>query len=385
MSLELSNSNQLDEDFSNYTLADGASIRRNWSAGKTIVPNRLPGGDRLEDEFGGSARYPRFSEMDEFRDGIPAKIESVGDTDYAYTPYGYTTSKSYSNAEGEEYSNFRFLGIGKRSKKQEERRQRRKDIRAGKIDSKTRHALKKFSPPFIAMRTSVLSLMRLNVVGIASAFADMKATGTDKWNQILTKWYNMGGSKKSFEKAVQKGKRKKKRFLKLVQKFRRNRNKSGFDGKDEVYDIQQYCAADGNNAAKAANAILLASGAMTVLSAAIAALPNPSGTTQAVGAWAGTGAAGFGAMGGIIRAFAKDAGASDDDVKSIPENEEPKDPPIPDDDKKLDKIVDDVVTTDDDGNKLKILGLPKNAFYIGLGVVVLIGGFFIYKKFIAKK
>ena len=32
----------------------------------------------------------------------------------------------------------------------------------------------------------------------------------------------------------------------------------------------------------------------------------------------------------------------------------------------------------------KIMGIPKTGFYIGLGVLVILGGYFGYKKFIAK-
>ena len=38
-----------------------------------------------------------------------------------------------------------------------------------------------------------------------------------------------------------------------------------------------------------------------------------------------------------------------------------------------------------DDSSDKIMGIPKTGFYIGLGVLVILGGYFGYKKFIAKK
>jgi hypothetical protein len=62
------------------------------------------------------------------------------------------------------------------------------------------------------------------------------------------------------------------------------------------------------------------------------------------------------------------------------------------------KLSDSEPTTDDSGTTTgrmkapetpitddKILGMPKTVFYIGLGVVALVGGIIVYKKFIAKK
>jgi hypothetical protein len=380
MNLDLINGDRLDEDFSYYaTVSDGRVNRNRKPRIISVVPSGLPSGDRLEDEFGASANYPRFDDMNDFTEGIPAKVISVGDTDYEYTPYGYTTQKK-PVGKVEEYSNFKFLGIGKLSKKQEERRKRAKEIKEGKRDSKIRHSISKFNPAFMTMRTAILSLIRLNVLGIASAFSEMKDTGTDKYGQIKSKWYNWGGSKKSWDKAVSKGRKKKKLFEKLVE----GKGKRGFDSS---YDLDEFANAAGAGNAKAAKSLLKASSGLGVIAGIIASIPTPSPAMQITGGWVGAGAAGLGALGGIIKTFAKDAGASDKDVADVPENADPPEPPTPPDDQ-IEKIAKDVVSTDDDGNKVggeDILGMPATVFYIGVGVIAIVGGYFVYKKFIAKK
>jgi hypothetical protein len=62
----------------------------------------LPQGERLEDDFGGSARYPSYDEMRNFKEPVVPNIYSVGDNVYESTPYGYYLSANgdyyYSNA-----------------------------------------------------------------------------------------------------------------------------------------------------------------------------------------------------------------------------------------------------------------------------------------------
>ena len=60
------------------------------------------------------------------------------------------------------------------------------------------------------------------------------------------------------------------------------------------------------------------------------------------------------------------------------------------DDKSKGLGLDDTGLDSTDGNKTmgdddKILGIPKTAFWIGVSAIALIGGFLVYKKFIAKK
>jgi hypothetical protein len=88
MALDLTNTNKLDQSFSN--LVD-------------YVPTLLPQGDRLEDSFGGSARYPAFDEMNNFRNPVVPNYFMAGNEVYESTPYGYYLSANgdyyYSNAE----------------------------------------------------------------------------------------------------------------------------------------------------------------------------------------------------------------------------------------------------------------------------------------------
>jgi alpha-galactosidase/6-phospho-beta-glucosidase family protein len=152
MSLDLSNSNKLDDDFSNYIMVGVGTIQR----------KKRP--------------YPRFSEMNTFNDGIPAKIESVADTDYEYTPYGYTTDRVYEKPR-EEYSNFRLFGIGEESEKQKERREKRKEKKEERKDKRKSakderrkmpfgkrfvNIANKYNPAVAVPRTSALTSIRLN-------------------------------------------------------------------------------------------------------------------------------------------------------------------------------------------------------------------------------
>lgn len=374
MSLDLTNSNQLDDDFSNYVIVGVGTINRNKPYAKNIIPNRLPSGDRLEDEFGGSARYPRFSEMNDFRDGIPAKIASVGDTDYEYTPYGYNTDRVYEKPEIFANSTGNSSDRKKtRKEKKESRKKRRKDIKEGNLDSKSRHSIAKFNPALATMRGSMISVIQLNVLGMADALNDMKQTGTPRWEQLKTKWYNWGGSKKMWEKAVSKGKGKKPKFKNILEKHKKN----NFDG-------QEYYGAEGKGMQDASKAILYTSAGLAVITPILALIP----ATQPASVYTGSAGAGFGAMGGIFKGFAKDSGLSDEDVNKIPETADIPEPPAPTDEKQLEKVADDAERSDDEGNIVEgdtILGIPQTAFYIGLGAIALVGGFLIYKKLIAKK
>jgi uncharacterized membrane protein len=98
-------------------------------------------------------------------------------------------------------------------------------------------------------------------------------------------------------------------------------------------------------------------------------------------------------MGAILKGFAKDNGATDQQIANIPEKEVSA-PPIPSDPKELEKLVEKSEATDD-GEKSakeissenissdKFLGMPKavgiTVVAVG-GLALLVGGYFLIKK-----
>ena len=407
MALDLTNTNKLDQSFSN--LVD-------------YVPTLLPQGDRLEDSFGGSARYPAFDEMNNFRNPVVPNYFRAGNEVYESTPYGYYLSDKFasmdanesissitdedissfidaeidmSTADGEEYSNFRVLGIGKLSEKQKKRREnirkKLKDLgnniknsKAGTFvgdklgGGKAVHAVNKFNPVFVTMRGSMLSVLKKNVVGMADAMAIIKEKSPNKrWEEVMQKWWMFGGEKAKFDKAVMKGKGKKPLFKDVIEKFQK---KKGFDG--------EYSNSEGSE--KAAKAVLITSALLGVATPILATIP----AAQPASIYTGSAAGGFGAMGGIFKGFAKDEGLSDKEISEsgVPDKEI-ENAPVPSNEKELEKVTKDIQKNEDAGvsddgkgsEKLDdtFLGMPKAigiTVAIVSGLALVVGGIFLVKK-----
>ena len=248
------------------------------------------------------------------------------------------------------------------------------------------HAVNKLNPAFVVMRGAVLSIINLNMVGISDAMDKVK--GSKKhWDEILQKWWMWGGEKSKFDKAVSKGKGKKPVFKDLIEKFQK---KKGFDG--------EYSYVDGEtDAQKAGKAVLIASSLLGVASTVLGLVPEPSGATKAAAIWTGAGGGAFGAMGGILKSFAKEQGVPPEQVNQIPETADIPNAPLPTDAKELEKINKEIEANakagvEDDGSGSeelerksgKILGIPKTPFWIGVSVLGIVAGIVIYKKFIKK-
>ena len=295
----------------------------------------------------------------------------------------------------EDFSNFRFLGIGKESEAQKKRREKLKkkisdagkNIKEGikdagknvkeKLDGgKGVHAFNKVNPPFVALRGSLLAMINLNLFGIATNFYQIKSDSNQKyWNDILQKFWMWGGDKDKFSKAVEKGKNKKQLAKDIIDKL--SAKKYGFDS---------YNYADGKGAENAGIALSVIAG----LGGATAVVLATNPATVEIAPFVGAGSAGLGAMTPIFKAFAKSKGASDkelnkaeeisptvtdEQLKKIAENIKDKVTPYVDENNESDTEIDDD----------KILGMPKG-LAIGLGIAVLaIGVFVVYKKFISKK
>jgi hypothetical protein len=442
--MDLSNSNMLDDSFSNFASSKNGRI-------KTIYPTALPSGDRLEDEFGGSASYPSFNEMLPLSTLVEPMIIDAGFGNmYESTPYGYYLKPdSYSNFVCDEISSFTtdeeyasFIGdhleyvgqmysndemyseakgrlkawVQKQGDKAKEVVQNVKstakdvtrDIKKGfqnvkseigkgfenvksgvkkgfdnvknwvkenTKDGKALHHLNKVNPAFIAMRGAIIGLLEKNVVGIATSFAAIKEKGANRYEEVQEKWYKWGGDKKRFDEAVQSGRNKKKLFLDIVLKAK---GKKGFDG--------EYYYAEGEEEKNPAKMVMLAASSLGALSGVLASIPSPDPATKGVAAWTGVGGAGIGALGGIMKSFAKDMGASEEELAEIPENPDPKDSELPTDEeqlKALQKSIESEESTtlsskemeDDD----KILGMSKPLFFTLTGILVVGGGFLAYK------
>jgi hypothetical protein len=289
----------------------------------------------------------------------------------------------------EEYSNFRLFGIGKETEGQKKRKAKRKE-KFNKIKEKLNntkigkfvgdklgggvavHAVNKFNPAFIATRGAALSILNNNVVGMADAMSIAKEDKPN-WEEILQKWWMWGGDKSKFDKAVSKGKGKKPLFKDVIQKLNK---KKGFDG------AYSYANADTQKKEKAADVVILASTLIGVTGAALAT----GGVI--VAPYVTGGAVVFGTMAKILKKVAKNKGATDEELNEIPEATDLPNAEQPKDAKELERINKEIEANlkagiEDDGLERKsgkILGIPKTAFWIGIGALTLISGFFIYKN-----
>lgn len=221
------------------------------------------------------------------------------------------------------------------------------------------HAVNKFNPAFVIVRGSVLAMLNENMVGISSALSHVKSDN-EHWEKLQQKWWMIGGEKDAWDKAIDKGKNKKKLFKNLFDKHKKHSADGVVDG--------NYNAADGDGEEKSpADAIITASAGIATLAGVLAVQPEPvlSKTTAAVVA---SGAGVFGSMGGILKSFAKKNGAVD--VNDVPETPDLPDAPAPTDDKTLDKVANEMDKTDENGNKVDANGNPIGFFKKNMGIII---------------
>lgn len=180
------------------------------------------------------------------------------------------------------------------------------------------HALNKVNPAIITLRGAMLGVIDLNVVGIASAYKLVEESkNKEHWNEMLNKWWLMGGEKKLFAKAVNKHYQKKHLFEDLFDK------KHGHH-----YEFEQAFEHAESNPGKA---IAKAGVAITTVGGLIAAAggENPAGgeVQDAIGGYVGLAGGLITALGASMAKSAKEQGATDKDLKDIkitPFNPEPK-------------------------------------------------------------
>lgn len=270
------------------------------------------------------------------------------------------------------YSNFRLFGIGKPTQKQIERKavrverraDEKKEFRQGNLGAKLKvigRKLVRVNPVVAPMRAGALAGIRLNIFGIAirlyPAFltpeqARAKKISVDAiepakraWAKVSKKWKSIGGNVTVLENTIKGAWNKP--ILKWTKK-NKARVANGVDGNEYEYEFEY------NNV----------TGAEEVASAISIGLPI---------------------LTGIIALIKETKKNPLDKANPDLENVEVPEPTMSEEE--LDSLAkkdaeNDVLNDDSDD---KILGMPKTAFWIGVGAIALIGGFIVYKKFIAKK
>lgn len=289
----------------------------------------------------------------------------MSNNNHFFEPQMFSNTEFY-NFGGEEYSNISSKRKARKDKRKEKLDNFKEKIHDKTGDGKAIHSVNKFNPAFVTMRGSVLSILSNNIVGMASALADMKSKSQEDWEKVMQKWWKWGGEKAKFDKAMIKGSKKKALFKDLVEKVQKR--KKGFDG--------SYSSADGKGSEVAGTSLLVASSLLAAATPILAI--NPATAPAAI--WTSSGAGAFASMGGIFKSFAKKQGAKEDELSKIPETKDIPDAPLPTDEKELEKIA------DDSEGKNEIFGIEKKTFWIGTGVAIsLIAiGTLAYFKFIKK-
>ena len=208
----------------------------------------------------------------------------------------------------------------------------------------------------VAMRGAFLSILDLNLVGIASAFSLIKdAVDKSHWEKIKHKWWMWGGEKKHLDSAVDKGKNKKHLFEELLEGKHKKENESSNAAGDTT------TTATTGSSSNAGETVAKAAAGLGTISGVLLALPDPSATTKAVATYTATGAGAFGALSPILKSFSSQNGASASDLSSIPS--------APTGQTNPDNVQIDTSTG-------QIAGIPKTYFYrgviglLGLGVII---------------
>jgi hypothetical protein len=258
----------------------------------------------------------------------------------------------------EGYSNFQIFGIGKPSAKQIERResrelrkaQEREEFQSGNLLDKLKVAGRKvirFNPASAAMRGGALAGIRLNIFGIATrlypAFltteqARAKKISVDSiqpakkaWGKVSNFWIKVGGNTTTLQQAISGAWNKP--VFKWTKKAKARVANNGVDGDfNNVTGVEE-----------AASAITVGLPFLTAIVSLIKETKkNPFQT-------------------------------SNPDLENVQLPEQTVTP------EELERFAQQ---TDEDD---KILGIPKVAFWIGVGVITLVGGYLVYKKVTAKK
>lgn len=216
------------------------------------------------------------------------------------------------------------------------------------------HYAQKVNPAMLAARGAFRSILELNLFSITKALSLVKDKNKKRWDELLQKWWMMGGEKGEFDKLIEKKKNRDPFGQKFADKF----NKSGIDG--------GYSNAGGESAVKIIKGATLATSAAATI---LGSIPEPSGATKAAAGYVGIGSAVLQAMSGILKGAVADGGG---DTTGMPDG---KDIPPPTEQELADAAKLALEEEKKEKNK-KIL------IYSGVGVAVLglaIGAYFFFK------
>ncbi len=155
------------------------------------------------------------------------------------------------------------------------------------------HYAQKVNPTMISVRGAFRSLLELNLFSITKALGVIKDNDKKKWDQILQKWWMLGGEKGEFDKLIDKKKNSSPAFQDFADKFNK---KSGIDGY--------------SNAAGTAQTVNIVTGSVAAIAgvvAILATLPDPVVSKAAAG-YVAASAGVIAAFNPIIKSFIKDQG-----------------------------------------------------------------------------
>jgi hypothetical protein len=312
----------------------------------------------------------------------------------------------------ENFSNFRLFGIGKETEAQKKRRAKvkkafqdaGKNIKqttkdAGKNIKQTTKEIKEnknlkkglknvfltYNPAIAIPRSSALLAFRVNLFGISSrlypAFLDEESlikynfnlenakNAKKAWETVANFWEDkIGGDRNKLKEAISGAWNKP--VFKTKKSQARKRSTSGYYGEE---DYSNYTDGGASAIAGYISAGLSVVGGIVKIISDKGAKKNPynEGSPEAQSF--------ENQMAGEVpptinqeQLNAIIASAQSDKAKGLPK-----------DDTGID--LSDANSDNDTSSDDKILGMPKTAFWIGVGAIVLIGGYFGYKKFIAKK
>ncbi len=86
------------------------------------------------------------------------------------------------------------------------------------------HKVNQYNPATLAVRGAVISMLQSNLLGIATSFGIMRDAKSKQWNDILQKWWIIGGDKDKLNSNVDRGKNKKPFLKDVVEKFKKNKS-----------------------------------------------------------------------------------------------------------------------------------------------------------------
>ena len=160
----------------------------------------------------------------------------------------------------------------------------------------------------------MLLLLKDNVVRIAHAFSLIKQNDSASWEKIKRKWYMYGGDDKHLDKAVDEGKNKNPFLQNLIDDFNKGQNTQV-----DVSDDTNVNVSTGNQTAQSigsevANAVFNT----FLLVKVISLIPSPDPATKSVAIALKAVTIGLKDMGGEIKTFASNNGATESEVNKIP-------------------------------------------------------------------